>query len=608
MLSGYKKLRSEAIDLKKILSLLDVKIFYFIIATLLSLSSALFEALSVSALIPLVEGTIKMDFGFVSDLPVLKYIVKNNAYFSSEGAPLFVLLLGIVMGAATLKNILSYISSLVASYQIRQIGNNLRQMIFSRYTGFGKMYFDRTNVGYLYNILISFTTQVMTEMAGSYACLDHLFLLVIYFSIMFCISWKLTLVVIIIMPLLNMVFGELIRKIRKTSESYSLAHTNLSEQINNTLSIIPMIKLYNNESRERENFKRLSTSVQQLEFSIDKKYNLVRPLQEMTIIIAVLFVVSMAAFLVVYDKSVTVASALVFFYILRLSYRSLGAFSTFLSSFARVGGAVSAIKRILSDDDKFFVPEGNLDFKTLASSIEFRHINFKYIQKKPALRDISFTIEKGKVTAIVGPTGSGKTTMVSLLLRLYDCPPDSIFIDGADIRSFTTSSLMKHFSYVSQDILLFNDTIRENLVYGLSEPVSEEAMRQALQKARLSDFIASLPEGMHTQIGDRGIKLSGGEKQRLAIARALLKGGEILILDEATSSLDTKTEKLIQEAINEAVKDRTSIIIAHRLSTIKNVDKIVVIDNGEFVEEGTLDGLLAKKGKFYEYWQEQKFY
>jgi len=211
------------------------------------------------------------------------------------------------------------------------------------------------------------------------------------------------------------------------------------------------------------------------------------------------------------------------------------------------------------------------------------------------------------MTAIVGPTGSGKTTIVNLLLRFYDCPPDSIFIDGVDIRKFSLKSLRQHMALVSQETLLFNDTLRANIAYGIDN-ISDKQIMDVIEKARLYDFIMKLPQGLNTLIGDRGVQLSGGEKQRVSIARAILKGSEILILDEATSSLDTRTEKLIQEAIEKAAENKTVIAIAHRLSTIKNADKIVVIEDGRIIEKGLMQDLLARKGKFYRYWQEQKFY
>jgi ABC-type multidrug transport system fused ATPase/permease subunit len=193
-------------------------------------------------------------------------------------------------------------------------------------------------------------------------------------------------------------------------------------------------------------------------------------------------------------------------------------------------------------------------------------------------------------------------------LRFYDSAPGSILIDGDDIRDFDLKSLLAQSAYVSQDVVLFNDSIKNNIIYGLEDRFTEEQLITAVKKSRLDDFINSLPQGLETHIGDKGVKLSGGEKQRVSIARAFLKGADILILDEATTSLDTDTEKLIQEAINEAVKDKTTIVIAHRLSTIQNADKIIVIEDGRLAEEGSLAELLEKKGKFYEYWQAQKFY
>ncbi|MBI3315356.1 MAG: ATP-binding cassette domain-containing protein, partial [Candidatus Omnitrophica bacterium] len=234
------------------------------------------------------------------------------------------------------------------------------------------------------------------------------------------------------------------------------------------------------------------------------------------------------------------------------------------------------------------------------------HLNFFYREKRPVLRDLSVSIKKGQMTAIVGPTGTGKTTLVHLLMRFYDCPPGSILVDGADIRDFKLNSWVERTAFVSQDPMLFNDTLRANIIYGLNRPVTDGEIMDAARKARLEDVILKLPEGLDTVIGERGAMLSGGEKQRVSITRAFLKDAEILILDEATSALDTKTERSIQQAIDEMGKKRTVIVIAHRLSTVVNADKVVVIEGGCVVEQGTLKTLLDQKGKFYEYWEAQK--
>ncbi len=222
------------------------------------------------------------------------------------------------------------------------------------------------------------------------------------------------------------------------------------------------------------------------------------------------------------------------------------------------------------------------------------------------LEDISFSVEKTKMTAIVGPTGSGKTTLMSVLMRFYDCEPGMLYVDGMDIREYTLESLRSRMALVSQDTLLFNDTIGNNIAYGLKD-VTKKQIQTAVEEASLADFVAKLPQGLDTIVGDRGVQLSGGEKQRVSIARALLKGADILILDEATSSLDSRTEALIQTAIDRVTKGKTSIVIAHRLSTIKNADTIVVIEHGKCVEQGALEELLAKKGVFHSYWEAQKF-
>jgi subfamily B ATP-binding cassette protein MsbA len=369
-----------------------------------------------------------------------------------------------------------------------------------------------------------------------------------------------------------------------------------------------LVKLYNNEERERSNFAAQNKQLRQAEFSIDKKTNLLFPLQEISFLILTLLIVSLMAYLFVKERTGSLASYMIYFYLLRRSQQGMGVFNSLKVAFASISGPVNAIKNILSDEEKYFVPQGNVEFKGLKEKIEYNHLNFSYYKDRQIIHDLSFSIEKGKKVALVGATGAGKTTLVSLLLRFYDCPAGSVLIDGVDIRSFTTKSLLERFACVSQETLLFSDTLRANIVYGLKSPPSDEALSEALKKARLSDFVASLPQGLETYIGDRGVKLSGGEKQRVAITRAMLKAGEILILDEATSSLDSVTERLIQEAIEEVVKDKTVIVIAHRLSTVKNTDKIVVIESGRFIEEGTLQQLIDKKGKFYEYWQEQKFY
>ena len=295
-----------------------------------------------------------------------------------------------------------------------------------------------------------------------------------------------------------------------------------------------------------------------------------------------------------------------YFYIILNASHKFGTISGFRGSIAACVGPLDEVMEIFSDEGKHYVRNGDENFGGLKENIEFKNLTFSYADEREVLKNVSFEVRKGKMTAIVGPTGSGKSTLINLIMRYYDCEPGSITVDGTDVREFTLDSFLRHVALVSQETLLLHDSLKNNITYGLSE-VSEEALNEAVERARLSELVSLLPEGLNTLIGDRGVKLSGGEKQRVSIARALLKGSEILILDEATSSLDSKTEKLIQEAIDEAITDRTAIVIAHRLSTIQHADSILVLEDGKIKEQGTLDELLAKKGAFYGLWEEQKF-
>jgi len=603
------KLIRDFIKLKDFMRRIEIQPARFVFATFLSLLAALCEGISVGMLLPMAKGIINMDFGFVKENAIFRSVMLwIPQLFELSNRNIFIILLGIIFVSAVLKNILDYYSALVLARQIRKASNGLMRLIFVRYLTFGKQFFDRTNIGYLHSVLLGFSMAVTGQFMQFERLLSFLFMLIVYLIIMLKISWQLTLLVVVFFPILYYALQWLINKIKSTSIVYSESWGKLNGSISNILSCIPLVKLYSAEEREKGRFSYLSNDIERLLFSLDKKRNLALPLQEIIILTAILFLVSARSLMALKGKVIEIGSFMVYFYLLKRILTTFSHLNELRASLATVAGPMEAISEILDDKDKFFVLEGDKEFPGIKSKIDFNHLSFCYFKGLCVLNDLTFSIEKGKTTAIVGPTGAGKTTIISLLLRFYDSPPSSILIDGQDIRDLTSKSLRSHISLVSQDILLFNDTLRNNIVYGLDRKISEEELVDIAKKARLYDFIITLPDKFDTLIGDRGVKLSGGEKQRVAIARALLKGAEIVILDEATSSLDSKTERLIQEAINEAIKDRTAIVIAHRLSTIKNADKIIVIEEGRLIEEGTLNELLEKKGKFYEYWQEQKFY
>lgn len=583
---------------------------HLVLPSFLALSATMFEGISVGLLIPALRGLIGRDYRFATDTPILKNIF--NLFpetFLKQNFTIFVLITSFVFIAAVSKNILQYLSSLTVAFQVKRLTRNLRKLIYERYLSFGKLYFDQHNIGHLQQILVGYTQQVAARIQIVHDSFFQFFTLFIYFFIMMVISWQLTLFVLILIPILHFSLKWIVEKMKRTSESYVASYSELGKRIANALTCIPLVKAYTNEKKEKQWFDQVNNQVEKLEFSIAKKELLITPVQEVIILSMFLALIGAMAFLLFKHQVGDIAGFLVFLFVLKRCMWSFGFLNQFQISLAAARGPILEIMKVLDDDEKYFVPDGNQEFKEFKKAIEFHHINFSYSRGVEALKNLNLSIEKGKMTAIVGSSGSGKSTIVHLIMRFYDSPPGSIRIDGIDIRDFLVDSLRSKIALVGQDALLVNASLRFNLTYGLNEKVvAEEEMNRILEKARLFDFVKLLPLGLETEIGDRGIQLSGGEKQRVTIARAMLHNPEILLLDEATSALDTQTERLIQGAIDELIKDKTGIVVAHRLSTIRHADKIVVIENGRLIEEGTLEELLLSKGKFYEYWEAQKFY
>jgi len=603
-----KELYPKFIKAKNFFIKMDVKIYQLIIPIILAFIASALDGLSISLLVPLIKGVIDRDFSFLEDVPILNNLLDLfPSIFSSPDFSSFIFILSLIFSATLLKQVILYINTLIIGYRTRKITHNVRKIIFNRYMNFGKKFFDKNNTGYLQMVLMGHT-QIISDLVNSITDLINWFTqITIYFILMMIISIKMTLVLLIFFPVYKYSLEWIIKKIKKTSKFAIEAGKNLNKKVFNVLSCIPLIKIYNNEEKEKEKFSQMSQETIKWDFSMQKKMALIGPIRNTISLITISILVLIMTYLALKTGSGGLSFFIVYFYLFKKINDMMGGFSNFKSRFAQQSATLEELKKMLDNKDKFLISSGSKEFKGLKNKIEFKNLNFFYDKEVPVLKNINFTVEKGKITAIVGHTGSGKTTIVNLLLGLYEVNPKSIFIDGIDIKEFDIKSLRKHMSVVTQEIFLFNDTVRKNIIYGSKRKVEDKEIIKVLKEARLDDFVKRLPEGINTFIGDRGVKLSGGEKQRISIARALLKGSEIIILDEATSSLDSTTEKLIQDAINSAIKERTGIVIAHRLSTIKNADKIIVLENGKVIEQGKLKDLIAKKRKFYEYWKEQKF-
>lgn len=585
-----------------------MNVWVLLLAVVLSFSSASFEGISLGLLVPLINGIIGMDFVFVKEFPLLNHfiqilpdkLIQKNSY-------LFAFLVLLIFSASIFKNIAQYTASISVLLQVRLCANNLRKRIYERYLSFGKLFFDKSNLGHLNQILVTYTNIIASELYNMQNYLYNIFAIFVYLILMFIISYKLTFIVLFSFPLFHYLLRWLIQKIESSSVMFSESYSDMGKKISNALMSIPLVKAYTNEANERIQFTQLSNLVQKIEFSIDKKRVLIQPLQEIAMLAITLMLVGFIAFLYVRNSNVSIAGYLVFLLVLKRCINLFGTFNNLKGSFAYMKGPLDEIMMIFNDNDKHFIHDGDKELKSLKEKIEFDNVSFSYLKEIEAIRNLSFVIEKGKITAIVGQTGAGKTTIINLLMRFYDVTSGRILIDGCDIRSFTLKSLHSKIALVSQETYLFNSSFKSNLTYGLEIEPSKEVIGNVLKKSRLYDYAYKLPEQLDTLIGDRGVRLSGGEKQRLSIARAILKDPEILILDEATSSLDSETENLIQQALSELIKGKTVIVVAHRLSTIKNADKIIVLESGKLVEYGTLEKLIQSKSRFYDFWLAQRF-
>lgn len=580
---------------------------YLLIPLTLSLLAAAFEGVGMGLLIPILNGFLSKSFGFATGIPILGTLLqKLPQSFLQNDRLLFMVFLGGFITIYVLKNTLRFLASASMGYFSERALHHLRKVLFTRYLSFGKLFFDTTNVGHHSMLLLNFSQQALYPLATVDGFVSALFSLVVYLIVLLSISWKLTLVALPLFVLLHLMIKFMITRIKKLSHSIAERGSELGKKSVEILSTISLVKSYQTERKEQDRYAAISDEKAKFDYRVRLLLSMILPLQEIITLFVASAIFFGALFFFGREQIASAPALLVYFYIIMNASGKFGTVSGYRGVIANASGPMDAVLEIFDERGKFFVRGGSKAFTGMNSSIEFKNLTFRYLPERSILEEISFTVAKAQMTAIVGPTGGGKSTLINLLMRYYDCPEQSIFIDGTDIRDFTLESYLKRVALVSQETLLLHDSLRNNITYGLKD-VTEDRLREAVRRARLEEFIAKLPQGLETLIGDRGVKLSGGEKQRVSIARALLKDAEILILDEATSSLDSRTESLIQEAIDDAVSGRTSIVIAHRLSTIRHADKIIVLEEGRVTEEGTLSELLEKKGAFFALWEQQRF-
>lgn len=529
--------------------------------------------------------------------------------FIKESGPLTGLIYVCVVLIVTsmISNLMRYLSQRILVSMRTHIMRNIRNALFEKITKLHVGYFNAHRKGDILSSISNDVTEVQNGVANSFHILFRDPLLIIGFlSMLLYMSPQLTIVTLLTLPVSALVIGRITRKLKRGAKDTQSMMGRIVSHFEEAISGIRIIKAFNAQRFVNENFHVSNESHRRISKRMFNKQELASPMSEFLGITVAASVIFYAGYLQTKGQLGMEWSSFVVY--IGFYWRVLEPSKAISNAFANLQRGLASGERLFAILDvepeikKCANPVPVNDFK---ESIEFRDVSFKY-KNEPVLKNISLTIPKGKTIALVGPSGAGKSTMADLIPRFYDVVTGSILLDGKDIREYEPKGLISLMGIVTQEAILFNDTVFNNIAFGMTGVTMDDVCRAA-EIANAHEFISQLPQGYQTNIGDRGANLSGGQRQRLAIARAVLKNPPILILDEATSALDTESEKLVQEALTNLMKNRTSVVIAHRLSTIQHADQIVVLKDGEIVEKGTHQELIHQKGLYSHLCQLQTF-
>ncbi|MEA2958901.1 MAG: ATP-binding cassette, subfamily bacterial MsbA [Alphaproteobacteria bacterium] len=586
---------------KRLLPYLRPHFWRMAITIVANLVAAVLDGFAIALLIPFLnilfhQPSTAMKSGWIAkllDATVGSRIVPGDEMHSLRNVIILVLI------AVILKNLLVWIAGQFGATLQEYVTRDLRNAVYRHLAHLPLGYFTQMKAGQILSRVINDTfetrlilTQIVTQSLQSAS------LVLVYIAILFSISWQLSLIALVILPLLGFSLQPMLKKLRRGNLRRGNVHGEMTSVLQETISGIRLVKASGTESYEEGRFAEGSNKYARSSLKLTRLALLAPPVTEIIGTVIAVLILWIGAWQVLRSGTMTGATLLAFLTLVLRLLQPLKQLSQMRTTAQSSLASAERLFEILDSPAEFQRDRGTRDAATFDRHLEFEDVSFSY-GDAPVLSHIDLSASKGEVVALVGPSGSGKSTLVDLIPRFYEPTSGRILLDGIDTREIKLPALRSLTGIVSQETVLFHDTVRSNIAYGATNRYTQEQIEAAARAANAHEFVMELPRGYDTLLGERGTRLSGGQRQRLAIARALLTDPPILILDEATSALDTESERLVQEAVDRLLQGRTVFVIAHRLSTITHADQILVLDRGEIVERGTHAELLARRGAYH---------